>query len=112
MIMPIYSQLFYASMLMLIGGTSCRVFNAAAPAFLQRCLNGSYRHIPGQPRTVSAAPTAPPMVGLKNLGHTCYLNSVLQMLHQCKEFSCDIRDAEYDADSAGAEIKSIFRCVK
>ncbi|XP_070579400.1 ubiquitin carboxyl-terminal hydrolase 1-like isoform X2 [Ptychodera flava] len=70
----------------------------------------------------------PPLTGLYNLGNTCYLNSVLQALRYCPEFSpgiihlgsdidkycskCDEKSQENDKSESGKDFPAHFHLVK
>ena len=50
------------------------------------------------------------IVGLYNLGNTCYLNSILQMLYNCNLFRLSVIHSEFRDQSVGLALQKLFRC--
>lgn len=47
--------------------------------------------------------------GLKNLSNTCYINSILQLFYNCKQLKEFVLSNHFEGNSAGEELKRIFK---
>lgn len=104
------TRLFFAIAWVSCGGTSSRVLHTA-PTIFQRFSSGFCRQR-GADALSACSTTFPTLMGLKNLGYTCYLNSVIQALHHCEQFSEAVNIASYQHGTAGKELQSLFRYRK
>ena len=82
------------------------LFTRAAPSLLSKYQHSPCRLLYRQ-HDVTDPQTAP--IGVLNLGTTCYLNSIIQVLYNTKNFRILVNSTRYEENSVGWELQSLFR---